>query len=318
MLKSGISEKRITPHPGIELCGYIARIQPSIGVYDDLYARALYMENNGKRIIWIHCDLIGFSNYIADRIRKVVAEKTGLLLNDIFLSATHTHAGPATVELRKCGDIDPEYINCLEKVIEESAEEAILNLEPVTLCFSETELKGISVDRRCSGKNSHIDNKLSVLAFRKRDGSFKAVIANYAMHNVGLSSNNRNISADIAGFAAKLAGKSIPGKPAVFMTNGGCGNINPAIMTNDYSGVEKSGTILGNAVINEIPGLKPCSKNNILSRFSKFELPLKLSSVEELSTIMDKHRLYYESLKNKNAGKRLYDALNSWYESTKN
>ncbi|MDD5596867.1 MAG: hypothetical protein PHV82_02915, partial [Victivallaceae bacterium] len=75
MLKAGIAEKLITPETGIELCGYMARVQPSVGKYDDLYARILYLENGGAGIIWIHCDLIGFSNDIAARIRRAVAEK---------------------------------------------------------------------------------------------------------------------------------------------------------------------------------------------------------------------------------------------------
>ncbi|MFA6715964.1 MAG: neutral/alkaline non-lysosomal ceramidase N-terminal domain-containing protein, partial [Victivallaceae bacterium] len=282
MLKTGTSEKLITPETGIELCGYLARVQPSVSKYDNLYARVLYMENRGTKIIWIHCDLIGFANDIAARIRRAVAEKTAMKITDVFLSATHTHAGPATVRLRKCGEIDPEYVDFLERSIIEGAKAAVSNAETVTLSFFETTVENIAVDRRRPSKNSHVDNKLPVLVFRKDDGSFKAVIANYGMHNVGLSSVNRSISADIAGFAAEFAASGIPGKPTVFLTNGGCGNVNPATMTDDYSGVEKAGTILGNAVINSISNLKPSRKDGIESRFSEFELPLDALSDAQL------------------------------------
>lgn len=59
-LKVGASQLDITPEPGVELSGFAARIQPSIGVLDPLFAKALYLGDGGERVLWIHCDLVGF------------------------------------------------------------------------------------------------------------------------------------------------------------------------------------------------------------------------------------------------------------------
>lgn len=316
-MKTGVSEKIITPEVGIELCGYGARIQPSIGRYDDLYAKVLYMENNGRKIVWVHCDLIGFSNEISNRIRKVLSKKLSVGTDDVFLSATHTHAGPATVVLRKCGDVDPGYVKFLEKTILESAKDASGNMEEVKLFFAETTLDGVAKDRRKASGNSHVDNKLPVLAFSKNDGSFKAVIANYGMHNVGFSSANRHISSDIAGFAAKLASDGIEGKPVVFMTNGGCGNINPVTMSEDYSAVQKAGTILGNGIVSEISKLGACGDCGISSSFCELELPLEILSIDELDKLRDEHRRYYESREDNYINNRVYEAMCAWYDESK-
>jgi hypothetical protein len=137
------------------------------------------------------------------------------------------------------------------------------------------------------------------------------------MHNVGLSSNNRSISADIAGFAAKFATSRISGKPTIFLTNGGCGNVNPAIIRDDYSGVEYVGTILGNAIIQAATVLKPCTEDCIESRFSEFDLPLDTLSTTQLEKIIEKDRLSHSTLDDSYEINRLHRVLNIWYEETR-
>ncbi len=315
-MKIGTSEKLITPEPGIELCGYLLREQPSTGKYDELYARALYIESYGNKIIWLHCDLIGFSNELARHIRNAVAEISAIDVVNVFLSATHTHAGPATVFLRKCGDINPEYVEFLKKTIIASVKDALTNIEDVTMHFSESAVEGISFDRTKSPKNSHVDNALPVLAFKREDGTFKAIFTNFAMHNVGLSSNNRKISSDIAGFAAARAGTLIKGRPAVFLTNGGCGNINPSLVADDYSGVEKAGTILGDSIAAEISRLSECSDCAVSASFTELELPLDVITKEKLAEIADAHQRSFDSREDNFFTRRFREAIRIWSDET--
>ncbi|MDD5599628.1 MAG: hypothetical protein PHV82_16910, partial [Victivallaceae bacterium] len=119
-------------------------------------------------------------------------------------------------------------------------------------------------------------------------------------------------------FAAGFAASGLPGKPTVFLTNGGCGNINPAVMAGDYSGVERAGTALGNAVINAISDLKPCRKDGIESRFSEFELPLEMLSSAQLKEIRDGYDSYCINHGDCYGTSRLRMAMDNWYEETKN
>ena len=102
-MRAGTSEKIITPEVGIELSGYLARMQPSTGKYDDLFARTLYLESAGKQLVWILCDLIGFSNELAWSIRNLVAKKLSIDPLYVVLSATHTHAGPVSSHPERSG-----------------------------------------------------------------------------------------------------------------------------------------------------------------------------------------------------------------------
>ena len=101
MMKLGTAQIDITPQPGVELSGFAARVQPSTGVLDKLFAKALYIETEQTKLLWINCDLIGFDRGIVLEFRRWAHEKFGLSMHQVMLSATHTHAGPATIHLRE-------------------------------------------------------------------------------------------------------------------------------------------------------------------------------------------------------------------------
>jgi neutral ceramidase len=52
-MKVGVSQIDITPKPGVELSGFAARTQPSIGVLDPLFAKAVFLANGRERVLWI-------------------------------------------------------------------------------------------------------------------------------------------------------------------------------------------------------------------------------------------------------------------------
>ena len=96
-MKCGTSQVCITPPVGIELSGYAARVQPSVGVCADLYVRGLFLEEGSEKLLWLHADLVGFDREWTATLRRELAAELGLEARQILFSATHTHAGPATV-----------------------------------------------------------------------------------------------------------------------------------------------------------------------------------------------------------------------------
>ncbi|OPZ26520.1 MAG: Neutral ceramidase precursor [Lentisphaerae bacterium ADurb.BinA184] len=272
-MRAGVARVTITPPVGVDLCGYIARDQPSLGVLDDLHACALFIESGGERLLWVHADLIGFDDGYAARVRAALAGRLGLERRQVILSATHTHSGPATVTLRGCGDPDPAYLAMLERYLTGAALAAARTAEPVTLHFAEGSAQ-VSCDRRTRSSHSHTDPHLPVLALRRPDGTFLAVVANYAVHNVALSHGNRLISADLAGVAARHARHVLPGRPAVLLTNGGCGNLNPA--SRGMEPMRTHGTALGAAIVQAVLLSAPCSDDGdgLASREEHLLLPL--------------------------------------------
>jgi hypothetical protein len=278
-VKAGTAQVCITPPVGIELSGYVDRQQPSIGVHDDLYARGLYLEQGEEKLLWLHCDLIGFAREWVCRLRKKLAAELEFEERQIILSATHTHAGPATLPLRHCGCMDEVYLQELDGRLLNVARAATAVPEPVVLCFGEGQCT-LGRDRRAPSIHSHVDERVPVLAFIRQDGDFLALVANYAVHNVALSYENRLISGDMAGVAAEFARQQLPGKPIVLVTNGGCANIQPVQVSPDPALMHRQGRELGDVVVHTAQAGRPCSARGLVTAMDALELPLVVGSRE--------------------------------------
>ncbi|HTL29901.1 MAG TPA: hypothetical protein VL282_11795 [Tepidisphaeraceae bacterium] len=224
-MKIGAGRVQITPDVGMELSGFLARQQPSTSVLDPLFAKALFIEHEGQRLLWLHADILGFDRPFVARFREWVAEHLQVRADHILLSATHTHSGPTQYELINCGRRDAKYVEILFERMTTVAKWAADLVEPAKLVTAVDQLS-LAIDRRKKA-SAHTDPRVTGVGFRRADGTFIAAILNYAMHPVALGARNRAISADWCGHAAARAAEILPGNPIVLMTNGAAGNINP-------------------------------------------------------------------------------------------
>lgn len=242
----GVAQVDITPQPGVELSGFAARIQPSTGVLDPLFAKAIYLSDGAARLLWIHCDLIGFDRATVTAFRRLAAESFALQPGEVMLSATHTHAGPCTIHLREAGAYDPAYVEFLQRQLSQAADLAVARTEHVQLVTAEGRLD-LAVDRRRTA-SAHTDPRVGALGFRRADGTFAATVLNFAMHPVALGPSNRCISADTSGQAAVALARQLPGHPVVLVTNGACANLNPPAENVPFEQVKQWGGQIAAAV----------------------------------------------------------------------
>jgi hypothetical protein len=93
--KAGVSRIKITPPEPVFMAGYAARNKPYERIHDDLFAKALVLEDAlGNRGLLVTSDLIGFPAEIANPLREKIAEKTGIAAASIIINSSHTHTGP--------------------------------------------------------------------------------------------------------------------------------------------------------------------------------------------------------------------------------
>ena len=93
--KAGVARMVITPDESLWISGYAVRDHPSEGTLNDLWAKALVIEDaRGERAVLITTDLIGFPKNISDRIRDQLKVKFNLSRAQIILNSSHTHSGP--------------------------------------------------------------------------------------------------------------------------------------------------------------------------------------------------------------------------------
>jgi neutral ceramidase len=313
-MKCGVSQVCITPPVGVELAGFVARQQPSIGIHDDLYARALYLEEAGERLLWLHADLLAFERDHAGRLRRALAEELGLHERQILFSATHTHSGPGTLLLREAGAVDANYMAQLDQRLRQAAHHALAHPVDVTLRFVEAS-SHLGVDRRVPGPHAHADPALPVLTFQDSAGNYVAVLANYAMHNVALSADNRYVSADIAGAVAYVTQVNLPGRPVVLFTNGACGNINPPAESVDFAVSRHFGHYLGQAALYAAQTAATAYPGPTLSSaLDMVDLPLLIPSADEVET--EYERALSNDVSDSPVGEKIGRAYRAWHDET--
>lgn len=286
-MRVGIGEVEITPNRAIELSGFAARTQPSDGILDPICARALYLEAiNGRRLLWIHADLIAFHQPFVREFRAWAADHLRLSAENVVLSATHTHSAPATIDLTGAGKLDEAYLRDLMEHLRNATNEAMTGVQQCDVSFAGAPLQ-LSVDRR-KKPTAHTDPVVSSLVFRDSAGELVAIVANYAMHPVALGSINRKISADwCAGAAAQICA-SFPSRPIVLMTNGAAGNLNPPGEGLEAEAVYAIGRRVADAIVPAIE--RSIVMNDRLQCISRrVSVPLEVMAADQIDQVSQKH-----------------------------
>jgi hypothetical protein len=239
----GIATVKITPEEPVRMAGYASRTRPFAGVNDDLYAKALAIEDTqGHRAVIVATDLIGFTTAVADPICQQISEKTGLSRKQILLNAIHTHSAP-TLRLDpepregfSAGDAKQtaDYTRSLQDKIVDVTVRAFANLEPARLSAG-TGVATFVMNRREVTRDGIIlgfnprglaDRSVPVLRVDGADGKLRAVLFICACHNTTLGPNNMLISGDYGGYAQRAIEEQHKGVTA-FMLLGCAGDANP-------------------------------------------------------------------------------------------
>src|SRR5688572_9379664 len=207
LLRAGAAAVKITPPTGAPLAGYYYN-RAAEGVHDDLYAKALVLEQEGTKVAFVVSDLISLSRPIVEQARKLVAESAGVPGENVMISATHSHTGPVlrggsmrTAAQGGEEDIAVRYAEELPKLIAESVKLAAERVTNATLSAAFEHEDRLSFNRRFFMRNGTvawnpgkantnivraagpIDPDVGVLLVQTPDA--KAAIAtyvNFAMH----------------------------------------------------------------------------------------------------------------------------------------
>ena len=226
MLSAGFSKVSISPALGAPLAGFAARQGVCEGIHDELFARALVLENNGKSIVFIGLDVLAVSSEFVNRVRAKIERRTGIPENAVMIASTHTHAGPVTVKtfFNPEGTLDPDYMNSLAQAIEDSVSEAWGKRFPARAGVGSGFVSGIGVNRRTPDKKP-IDEEIGIIKIEDANGKLRAVFINYACHPTVLGSDNLLATGDFPNFAVEKIEQAIGADSFAMFVNGTQGNI---------------------------------------------------------------------------------------------
>jgi hypothetical protein len=225
-LRAAAGAVPLRPVVGSRLTGFAVRLEPSIGIHDQLMAKVLLLDDWQTRLLWIACDLIAWSPEDDAALRRLAANSVGTHPDHVLVSCTHTHSGPSSMSFRgPLNEVDTHWRASVFDAIAREGGDLVPRLQPARVGHASETVTGIGYNRQ--DEVSPIDPRLLVMQLRGEDGQVIATILNYATHPVVLGDRNLLFSADYPGYATRLIEATVGG--AALFIQGAAGDVNPFI-----------------------------------------------------------------------------------------
>lgn len=252
VLRAGAASADITPPAGGMLDGYGNRAQPSQGVHDPLFARALALDyGDGGATAIVVLDLLGVHPWMAAELRRRAHDTLGIREDAIILSATHDHAAPVGLRSGMFSRLNEALAEKTVVACLDALAQAWNARRPATIKAGSIEVAGVGMNRRDPA--GPVDPALRVLLLDGEDGPVASLLS-YACHATVLTGQNLLITAEFPGAACRIV-EAATGAPTVYV-QGACGDVNPLWMTQDFASVERAGQAVGGAAIQLIADLR--------------------------------------------------------------
>ncbi len=303
--RAGVARAVITPDAGLWMAGYAARTKPAEGKVQDLFAKALVLEDaKGYRLLLISTDLLGFPRDLSAPVAEEIEKKTGLKRAQILLTSTHTHCGPVLrSSLMDMYELSEEqktklegYAAALKGKLVRIAEEAVADLKPATLALGKGAArfamnrrqgaqKGVVIGTNPEGP---VDHDVPILRVSTPEGKLRAVVFGYACHNTTLSF--LQWCGDYSGYAQEYLEEKHPGALALFWS--GCGGDANPQPRGELAHAQKHGKELADAVSAVLTNELAPLKGGFFAQYATVPLPLgTLPTLEKLQAdLTDKNR----------------------------
>jgi hypothetical protein len=204
-LAVGFAQEDVTPDPAartVWMAGF-GQGRKATAVHDPVWARALVIQADGKRIALVSVDVIGLFHESVERIRKQLDG-----FDYVLVSSTHSHEGPDTMGLwgqnPATSGVDRDYLARLEAGVAAAARSAAARAEPVAASFAAAADATLVAD----GRQPYVkDDELRVLLFRRADGKPAGVLVQWNCHPETLDDKNTLVSSDFPHFTREYLEK---------------------------------------------------------------------------------------------------------------
>ncbi len=286
-LKVGVAKIDITPPVGVYLSGGLRkRVADRVGT--PLYAKALVLSNDVTQIGFLALDLLVIEKETIASAGDIIRQQTGMDIENIMVSASHTHSGPYTSTNIFDGEegIDEEWFSALPDKMAEAIFLAYQGMKEAKVGVGSGCEESICYNRRMKMKDGTawnswlnppkdqivgvcgpIDPEVGVLKVENTDGSTLGAIINFSCHNN--AGGIPGISADFAEYATKVI-ENVEGRTSValFMP-GACGNIGPK------PDAKKTGKILGAEALKTLVKTPTVQDVRLAAIRREIDLPLR-------------------------------------------
>lgn len=210
----GFATRLVDVPVGTPMAGFAARTAGSRGVHDPTSVRAIVLDG----IAVVSIDVCTVHEDTIQEMREQVAG----VVDDMVVTATHTHSGPAIGRGRAGGHdhgVHHDVVTATRAAVVAAASANTPARMQTTQCFG----TGVAHNRR--HPDVSIDPPLTALRFLDRDEGQIGILLSYPCHPVVLDGTNLLISGDYVGYLRQAVEARWPGTTAVFLP-GAAGDVN--------------------------------------------------------------------------------------------
>lgn len=273
VVKVGAAERDITPPLGGYMAGFgLART--STGVAAPLKVRAMVFELGDRRFAIVGVDNLGVMREDTDWLK---AGLPGFANGDVFVCASHTHAGPDLIGLWGwyflTSGRSPEYLMQLGRATSEAVAEARANAQPARLVRGTARIPADAPVRNPNFAHC-FDRRLDVVHARSLAGDRPlGTMIHLACHPEVLSRRLSQLSSDFVGELCD--GWQRDGLGQAVFVNGALGAmVSPRIDPRDQVGADKMGVQLRELAKSALATAEPLPVDAIEVRRRDVYVPL--------------------------------------------
>jgi neutral ceramidase len=240
MLNVGFGQADITPQPGCSQTGSYRR-RVMTGVHDPLLAVACVIDDGTAPAALVGIDAGVILRETADAAKQLIAERTAIPVDQVIISASHTHQGGPTLSTLYA-EADPAYARVVAEGIAKAVADAWTARRDGAIAAGFGRVGGIHFNRRFLMRDGRevthpgkmhlgivrpagpVDEKVGVLAFREAaSGAIAGVVVNFGCHCT-VTEDGAEYSADYVYYLRERLRQAFPGAAVVFLT-GACGDV---------------------------------------------------------------------------------------------
>ncbi|MBI5092524.1 MAG: neutral/alkaline non-lysosomal ceramidase N-terminal domain-containing protein [Candidatus Hydrogenedentes bacterium] len=320
---AGAAVADITPRDSQFLYGYPHRERYSTGIHDPLLTSSLYLREGSCEALILANDIIYVSKALCRRVRRKIAEISGVPESHILISATHTHSGPTTVDiLSNASDptipkADPAYLAYLETRMVASALNAQRKAVPAQLGLAVAHTDHTRTNRHDPADPA--DPEVPVLVVRSiDDGRYVACMLVHCLHPTVLHEDSTLITADFPGMVRGYLQERVLGPDCPVLHHiGPAGNQSPrhVVADNTFASARALGEDIGRSIEAVLPTIKYRKRADIAFCHANLDLiPRRLPSVEAAAAGLEAARARFQRLKAESAAaKEVRTAECDWF-----
>ena len=269
-LLCGFSSQKLALELGKPLQGHAARTELAAGFLDPLKVRVFYSADCRGQFLLLSADILEWSDEWAREMTELLSTRFSILESSIWLTATHTHTGPAVMNLG-LQQADPEVLADLKRAALAAVAEAISTAVPARVQVNAGRCSPIGTGRRFfdpeqkkivmrPNPDGPVDDTLMTLRISDVDDNIIGLILQASVHPTSLSVALHHYSGDIPGCSIRKLEEKLGGAVAVLYLQGACGDVRPALLTEDgryfregsYEDCENLGADIADAVLSTL------------------------------------------------------------------